>query len=350
MPDLWERRQQKQTQARKDRARRKAAIVTDLDADHPWVIESSQTEGLQIARIISVHRNRFQLSTSEGVLDAHLASGIPPQYAQDLVVGDWVILEEQDEQYVISARRERVGTVARMRGVGSDDGVEEHVLAANVDVGVIVVAVQQPTFHANFIDRYLTLLESGSVHPLICLTKTDLPYEPHPILDFYQKNNLAVVKTSTTDQRGIEELKTYLHGKTAVFLGQSGAGKSSLVNELTTTANAEVGEVSERTGKGMHTTTGSNLYAWEKDSYIIDTPGIRSLGIEHLEKDQIRFFFPEFNEFNPDCKYPDCLHIHEPDCAVKAELAKEDSRINRHRYDSYVSMVEDIEEQKEGKN
>lgn len=349
MSDLWQRRQQKQTQARKDRARRKAAVLTDLDADHPWVIEASQTEGLQMARVISVHRNRFQLSTSEGVLDSHLASGIPPQYAQDLIVGDWVVLEEQAEQYVISARRERLGTVARMRGVGSDDGVEEHVLAANVDVGVIVVAVQQPTFHANFIDRYLTLLESGSVHPLICLTKTDLPHEPHPILEFYHANHLPVVKTSTLDQRGIEELKTYLRGKTAVFLGQSGAGKSSLVNILLANETARVGEVSDRTGKGMHTTTGSNLYAWEKDSYIIDTPGIRSLGIEHLEKDQIRFFFPEFNEFNPNCKYPDCLHIHEPDCAVQDELKKEHSAINKYRYESYVSMVKDVEEQVEGK-
>jgi ribosome biogenesis GTPase len=198
-----------------------------------------------------------------------------------------------------------------------------------------------PEFHPRFIDRYLAVLQDGNVSPVICLNKADLTPERHPILTFYRRLDIPFVETSLKTGQGIEELKSLLRGKTSVLVGQSGVGKSSLVNAIAPHVQAEIGAVTEKRGTGMHTTTRSNLYQWEEKSFLIDTPGIRSLGMENVPREEIRFLFPEFARLPHPCKFADCLHLKEPGCAVKHALETNMELIHAARYESYQRMMEE---------
>lgn len=337
MSNLWERQQNQRAKVKKERAKQKSIGPAEEEVEEGWVREADETQTL--LRVVGVSRRGFQIKTDEGIRESRLAPGVSPRCAKDLAVGDWVVAEEGGEQLHIRSRTPRHGVVARMRGELKQAMVEEHVLAANVDIGVVVSAIKQPIFYAHFIDRYLAILEYGHVKPIICLTKTDLGDERHPILDFYKQMAIPVVESSSKAGKGLEDLKALIRGKTVVFLGQSGVGKSSLVNLITNGETAKTGEVSDRTGEGMHTTTGSSLYEWEPGSFIIDTPGIRTVGTDHLEREQIRFLFPEFEKFNNECKFSSCLHLNEPGCAVKEALERRDPALNQYRFESYLKMM-----------
>lgn len=250
-------------------------------------------------------------------------------------------MKEEDGTATLFGREQRRSFVTRSRAdwSRSNPALEEQVLSANVDIGIITAATKDPEFHQSFIDRYLAILQLGNVSPLICLTKTDLTDVSPEILSFYSTLNIPIIKTSVLKSEGIEELKDALRGKTTVFLGQSGVGKSSLMNALIPGGLVATGEVNEKTGKGKHTTTGSCLFTWEEDSYIIDTPGIRSLGVEQLPKAEIKYLFPEFEMLSASCRFSDCLHMSEPDCAIMQALERKDPKINQYRYESYLKMM-----------
>lgn len=275
-----------------------------------------------------------------------LARGIDPRATKDLAVGDRVFLQgtrEADRTFWIHEKKPRTSFISRPRGdwTRSIRTSEEHVLAANVDVGVITVSVREPDFHPRFIDRYLAILRVGGVHPLICVTKTDLGPNLHSILDFYRTQNVPVVETSFIQERGIEHLKDHIRGKTSVFLGQSGVGKSSLISMLAPYREVGIAPVSSKTGKGRHTTTSSQLLQWEENSYMIDTPGIRSLGVDQIPREELRSLFPEFQQLSQGCRFSDCLHMSEPDCAIKQAVEAREPSINKDRYDSYVKMMQE---------
>ncbi|MFA4954945.1 MAG: ribosome small subunit-dependent GTPase A [Patescibacteria group bacterium] len=293
--------------------------------------------------LVSVHKNKVEVMLDYLIIEGRLAPNVPPRGLKDFAVGDRVWVDGEDEKQVLILGREaRKSSVGRTRGDRTRHASSEwQVLAANVDVGVITVAIKNPDLHLQFIDRYLILLQDGGVQPVICSTKGDLSSERPSVLDFYESIGVPVIETSCLLNRGIDELKALLLKKVAVFVGQSGVGKSSLIKALDPSLEIATQAVSPKTGKGQHTTTKSNLYRWAEDSFIIDTPGTRSLGVEVIPKEQIRFLFPEFFELAAECKYRDCLHLTEPGCAIKQALSNEERVIDKRRYESYARMMEE---------
>ncbi len=339
MANLFDRERNKRTQAKKDRAEKKSLKSGDAAPMEDMIV-------FEVGVVAGLQPKKFTVMQNDVFLPGVLDRDISPDVAQDFVIGDRVLFrrnEEADGPVLLGGREERKSFVTRSRGdwTRKDLNLEEHVLSANVDIGIITVSVKDPDFHPRFIDRYLALLQVGNVKPIICLTKTDLMDVQDEVLSFYTSIGVPIVHTSFVRSEGIETLKDLIRGKTAVFLGQSGVGKSSLLNAIIPGIEAATGEVNERTGKGRHTTTGSSLLKWDEASYIIDTPGIRSLGIDQLPKKEIRYLFPEFELLETPCKFSDCVHMSEPGCAVKQALEKNDPTINVHRYESYLKMMEE---------
>jgi ribosome biogenesis GTPase len=332
MANLFDRERNRRTQAKKDKKATKSGEW--LDEDAPLLYETGV--------LAAIHSKRFDIMKDDVLFPATLDKELCLQEEHDFAVGDRVFFQKGENGVVtVLGREKRTSVVMRSRAdwSRSNPTLEEHALSANVDIGIITVSVKDPDFHQSFIDRYLAVLQSGNVQPLICLTKIDLSDVQPEILAFYERLMIPIIRTSTTASKGIEELKATLRGKTAVFLGQSGVDKSSLMNALLPGMVVDTGEVNERTGKGGHTTTGSSLLAWDTHSYIIDTPGIRSLGVDQLPRAEIKYLFPEFEMVGAACRFSDCLHLSEPDCAVKSALEKKDPNLNQYRYDSYVKMM-----------
>lgn len=295
--------------------------------------------------IVSVRGKDLMLMNDDRTEAAVLSPTLPSALATRLVVGDKVWYKEVSDangaNLEIQARQPRTSVLMRFKGgrkrvfAGAKD---EQIVAVNIDLAVIVAAKNSPEFRPRFVDRYLVICENSGIAPIVCINKSDMPGEIPPSVEWYRASNVPVIETSTTTLSGIDELKESMQGKVTVFVGASGVGKSSLANILLD-AELETRTISEKTDKGKHTTTASSLYHWAKDSYLIDTPGIRSLGVFHVEKSELQFGFPEFAEFTDKCQYNDCTHSHEPICGVRK--AAEEGRLNRHRYESYLRMLEE---------
>ncbi len=311
--------------------------------EHLKVESSFPPEATLIGTVAAIRNKNFIVMNNDNYTKCSLSDFIYLQTIGQLVVGDRVhfIKTTQDQGYIVK-KEDRQTIIARMRGDSTryaPVALQQHVLVANLDIAVIVASSKNPEFHPRFIDRYLMILQNGNVKPVICISKSELTTERHPIIDFYKASGIPVIETSVVNDMGIDTLKNLLRGSISALVGNSGVGKSSLANSIIPAVNLEVSEVSQRTGKGRHTTTATSLYRWDNDSYIIDTPGIRSLGIEDIVKADIRFFFPEFENFSKYCKYKNCLHDHEPGCGVKN--AVELGEINIYRYQSYQRMLQE---------
>ncbi len=306
--------------------------------------------GRQITGVVSgVHKSRCTVTDERGDefscvwTRAALGEGI-----ETPVVGDRVSAGVAADGTGVLARIEpRGGRLARMRLVNSDRFApigEEQVLAANVDVAVIVVAAVSPPFHPRLVDRYLVLCRHGGIDPLLCLNKADLADEL-PDLSPWERLGVETLTTSATTGAGIEGLRGRLRSKWAVLTGASGVGKSSLLNALTArfepgsvSEPAATAEVSAATGRGRHRTSASSLIRLGEDTVIIDTPGIRSLSVWQIERESLRLYFPEFDAVTLACRFNDCLHVSEPDCGVRAGL--ENGEVSGERYESYLRMLE----------
>ncbi len=219
-----------------------------------------------------------------------------------------------------------------------DSHNRELTLAANIDQVVIVASVTEPAFNYGFVDRFLLAAAHSNLPFLLVLTKTDLVEElPESVRDFTEIVD-TVLPVSAVTGEGMEQLKKLLVGKVSVFSGQSGVGKSTLINALVPHASLRTGSVREKDGKGRHTTTSSSLLDLPHGGIVIDTPGIRALGLFHIEAQTLAGIFPGF--FPDDrftCKYKDCLHLEEPGCAVREALIA--GRLSRARYESYLRIL-----------
>src|SRR6516225_5176544 len=216
----------------------------------------------------------------------------------------------------------------------------EHVLVANVDQVVIVVSLVEPELKPHLIDRYLVSAEQGGIAPIICLNKADLvdptPYQP--IIGLYSQLGIPTLLTSAATEQGIDQLRSRLKDRQTVFTGQSGVGKSSLLNRIQPELGLRVREVSEVNQKGRHTTTTAELIRLDFGGWVVDTPGIRQFQLWDIIPEEVEGFFPEFRPFVPLCAFPDCTHTHEERCAVKR--AVERRQISASRYHSYIGMFE----------
>ncbi|HET7579612.1 MAG TPA: ribosome small subunit-dependent GTPase A [Bacillales bacterium] len=219
---------------------------------------------------------------------------------------------------------------------------------SNLDQGVLVFSAVEPEFHPLLLDRFLVRLEADDIHPVICFSKLDLADESGrqqitKYAEDYRDAGYNVVLTSTHTKEGIDLLQTWLAEKISVFAGQSGVGKSSLLNELRPDLSLETGEISESLGRGKHTTRRVQLFP-VGSGYVADTPGFSSLDFRGIEDENLQLFFPEMRIRVGECKFRGCTHIAEPQCAVKEAVASGD--IPDYRYEHYKQFFKDIKGQR----
>jgi ribosome biogenesis GTPase / thiamine phosphate phosphatase len=216
----------------------------------------------------------------------------------------------------------------------------EHVLVANVDQVVIVVALKEPELKPHLIDRYLASAEQGQIRPIVCLNKADLidPADYQPIIGFYSQLGVPALLTSAQTGLGLDRLRRLLAGRQTVFSGQSGVGKSSLLNAIQPGLGLAVRTVSEVNQKGRHTTSATQLLELHFGGWVVDTPGIRQFQLWDILPEEVEGFFAEFRPYVPLCAYPDCTHTHEDRCAIKEAVVRR--RISERRYLSYLGMFE----------
>jgi ribosome biogenesis GTPase len=214
----------------------------------------------------------------------------------------------------------------------------EHVLVANVDQIVIVVSLVEPELKPHLIDRYLASAEQGGITPIICLNKADLvdPVLYQPLVGEYSQLGTLTLLTSAVTGEGVDRLKERLRDRETVFSGQSGVGKSSLLNAIQPGLGLQVREVSNVNQKGKHTTTTAQLIRLEAGGWVVDTPGLRQFQLWNIRPEEVEGFFPEMRPYVPLCAYPDCTHTHEDRCAVKRAVAR--GQISSRRYLSYLGL------------
>jgi ribosome biogenesis GTPase len=214
----------------------------------------------------------------------------------------------------------------------------EHVLVANVDQVVFVVSLVEPELKPHLTDRYLASAEQGGIQPLLCFNKADRvePARYQMLVGFYNQLGVPAFLTSATTGAGIDYLRARLPGRQTVFTGQSGVGKSSLLNAIQPGLGLRVREVSEATQKGRHTTTTAQLIKLDFGGWVVDTPGVRQFQLWDTIPEEAEGFFAEFRPFVPLCAYPDCTHTHEDRCAVKRAVYRR--QISASRYTSYLGI------------
>lgn len=224
-----------------------------------------------------------------------------------------------------------------------DKNGKQRIIASNIDTMFIVLA-SQPAFNEGLLDRYLVAAENSHLQACLVLNKTDLLSESEQRdieqrLLPYTRIGYSLLHTSTKRLHGLDELRQHLLNKKSIFVGQSGVGKSSLINSLIESANARIGDISDATGKGKHTTTTAYLYHLKQaEGYIIDSPGVREFGLLELSAEQVTQGFREFAEFIGHCKFRNCMHRNEPGCAILQ--AVEDGKISPRRLESYYRILE----------
>jgi ribosome biogenesis GTPase len=264
-------------------------------------------------------------------------------------VGDYVEYElNQDGTGVINYIEERENYISRkaprMKGASTRGERLEQVIAANIDQNVIITSSDMPRFNNKTLDRFLVSSESSHIPSVIVINKIDLtdPGEVELWRDLYSSIGYKVILTSTVSNIGLDRLAEEIKDKKNLFWGNSGVGKSSILNYLFPELNLKIGEVSDYTSKGKHTTVTSVMHKVDADTFIIDTPGIREIDPYGLTEEDLSHYFVEFQEYLNECKFNRCTHNHEPGCAVLEALEK--GEISIDRYESYLTILNTIEE------
>ena len=226
---------------------------------------------------------------------------------------------------------------------------QSHIIAANVDQAFLIVTVNYPQTSTTFIDRFLASAEAYSVPVVLVFNKRDIlsddeRHYQQSMVHLYETIGYECREISAATGEGVEGLHKLLKGKITLLSGNSGVGKSTLINQILPEANLRTAEISDAHNTGMHTTTFSEMLELPKGGYIIDTPGIKGFGTFDMEPEELTSYFREIFHFSKDCKFSNCTHTHEPGCAVLKAL--EDHYIAQSRYQSYLGMLEDKDENK----
>jgi ribosome biogenesis GTPase len=265
------------------------------------------------------------------------------QTSNPLAVGDRVRFEVEDRAEntgIVVAIEPRENYIAR---ASVHKTAQAHLLAANLDQAVLIVTLDFPRTSLGFIDRFTVSAESFRIPVVLVFNKLDLldddaRAQQDEVAALYERIGYQTLQTSTLTGEGVAELDAVLAGKVTLLSGHSGVGKSSLVNAIAPGMNLRTNEVSTFANKGVHTTTFAEMFELATDTYLIDTPGIKELGLIDIEREEIGHFFPEMRELLGACRFHNCLHLNEPGCAVLEAVEAGD--IAPSRYLSYLSMME----------
>lgn len=283
------------------------------------------------------HEGEIYLCVLRGALKKEIT------HVKNLVtIGDFVLFEvEKDQDGSIVHIEERHSFLSRKEHLRRK---QKQLIAANIDQVLITVSIAEPSLKPSLVDRYIIATFKGNMEPVIVVNKVDLLEKKDApffemFIKIYTALNIPVIPLSAETGEGIEKLKKQMKGKASVFSGQSGVGKSSLINAITG-LSLPVGEVIKKTQKGVHTTSTAQLIPLEFGGWCIDTPGIRSFGVWDLQREDLVVYFPEIFEIGKECKYPNCSHSHEPECAVIGAVEK--GEISRLRFNSYLKLLEEI--------
>lgn len=213
---------------------------------------------------------------------------------------------------------------------------------ANIDQALVIFAATKPEPNLNLLDRFLVMMEQQGRDCIICFNKIDIASkeQQQKLSAVYEKSGCKVLFVSAKEKQGMDILLELLHGKTTTVAGPSGVGKSSIINEIQPEIKMETGSISEKIERGKHTTRHSELIAVGENTYIMDTPGFSSLGIFDMEKEDLKYYYPEFGEYENTCRFNGCVHIGEPDCKVKEAVARDE--ISSERYENYKLLYEEL--------
>ncbi|ARV11418.1 ribosome small subunit-dependent GTPase A [Gilvibacter sp. SZ-19] len=225
---------------------------------------------------------------------------------------------------------------------------QTHIIASNIDQVFLLITHDNPPTFTIFIDRFLVTAEAYSIPAILVFNKMDTydiekKAEQLYLMDLYREIGYTCLATSAKTGKGVDEVKALMEGKTSMFAGHSGVGKSTLVNAVSPSLNLATAAISDQHKQGQHTTTFAQMFDLDFDARIIDTPGIKGFGIVDMDKDEISDYFPEFFALKSACKFNNCLHLEEPKCAVKEAL--ENDEISWSRYKSYVTLLEEEQDQ-----
>jgi ribosome biogenesis GTPase / thiamine phosphate phosphatase len=263
-----------------------------------------------------------------------------------LAVGDEVHIQQEGAgaQWAISGILPRRSQLARRAPGG---GYGERIVAANVDQVMVVFAAANPEPHLRMLDRFLIIAEANDISAHVVINKADLVPPESPRLRFadYERAGYPLHVTSIETGRGLDAMRAVLEGRTTALSGPSGVGKSSLMNAIYEGLDLRVGEISQSVNKGRHTTVGALLHPLPGGGYVVDTPGLREIGMWGLTAEHLDGYFPEFRPYLGECRFADCVHLVEPGCAVREAIARDD--VSAVRYDSYVKLLGELADETE---
>ncbi|MBN4066812.1 ribosome small subunit-dependent GTPase A [Simkania negevensis] len=356
MPQPWD--EEEPFEDRKDsKKQRKIASKTDRSqykkTDEKKRLQRAERpilkEGAKQGRVISIF-SQGMVVASEGAELLCVLRGVLKKEVRRIknivTVGDIVsFLPTTEGEGVIVSVNERYSVLAR---AAHGQRRNQQLIAANIDQVLITTSVVSPPLKPSLVDRYIIAAYKGSITPVIVVNKIDLLKSStqqeeqelfNAFVDSYSQLELAVFPVSAETGEGLDALRQSMHDKASAFAGQSGVGKSSLINQLLDT-NLAIGDVIAKTNKGVHTTTTAQLLPIEEGGWCIDTPGIKSFGVWSVDLNDLRSYFLDIQQAGKDCKFPDCTHTHEPDCHVKQ--AVENQTLSLLRYRSYLKLFKEI--------
>jgi ribosome biogenesis GTPase / thiamine phosphate phosphatase len=325
-----------------ERTRRRVVVGDETDGEQAG-FEVRPEVDLAVCRrgrVLSVFGLMSDVEADDGAIfrcaTRRLLKTLSTDQRHVVAAGDWVYFRPAGGNEGIIERIEpRRGVISRTsRG-------RQHVMVANVDQMVIVTSAAEPTLKPNLIDRFLVTAEQNSLRPLVCINKVDLVdlADLQPLIGVYSRMGYRIVPMSARDGRGVEFVRQALRGQASVVVGQSGVGKSSVLNAVDSSLSLRVAEVSEANEKGKHTTTTARLIRLSIGGYVIDTPGIRQFQLWDVIPEEVINYFRDLRPYINLCRFPDCTHTHEANCAVKDAVA--DGFLDARRYESYLSMLDE---------
>lgn len=330
---------------------------TDLDKKKNQS-SKQRTSDLLTARILTISSEGIHAQVDDSQYLCSIKGKLKQERTKNknlVAVGDFVHIQPIDDQHaVICEVEKRYSILSRAENYSRK---KQQIIATNIDQVLITTSVFLPSFKPALIDRYVIMAQKGNMQPIVLINKWD--YIEHPpglihkedyeasieLIDLFIKGyedlGILVIPISSKTGEGIDALKSVMKDKTSVFSGQSGVGKTSLINHITGLELRTSG-IKQATQKGKHTTTHASLIPLHNGGYCVDTPGIKSFGLWDISLEKLPDFFPDFSPFTTDCAFVNCTHIHEPKCGVKE--AVEEGDLSPLRYESYLTLYEDIKE------